>query len=117
MTNQPPTPEQLEEAAELAPKLNQALGLPIDTNGMLKVPQDVSLFSIHILDPRAFAAVVAGLPKGAVNGAMTAAIESWQSDLDASLKLDFLQWLLTSTGMLAFYREVVRLGRENDGQV
>lgn len=106
-----PTPEQLERAAELAPRVAPLSGLRAyrDEQGRvwfaLAKGQDKPPEFVKPLDPRAFQAVVLALPEDLLAHILYA--ELW-SDRGRLL----FKWLLTPDGMLAFYEALAEYEKE-----
>lgn len=107
-----PTPEQLTRAAELAPKVARIAGLPCKSYGQRIIPtrQSGRLVYVGLLDPRTLQAVVLALPANTYGWAMV------QAATDAKMTyLEFIRYILTPAGMLAFYEALVK-AQEEDGK-
>ena len=122
MTN--PTPEETTRAGALAPEIARIAGLIYVRLGVAKLPAFDFIRSVgyakaepvHVLDPRALAAVVSALPRVAHHRAWGAVVSKWSAGYERhEISLPLLAWLLTPSGTLAFYEAVLAVVGE-DGE-
>lgn len=102
-----PTPEQLQRAAELAPRVAAIAGLPHDEGerGFIHILRGELGYWTGLLDPRAFQAVLLALPPDAADQAVWHALPSVGKDADPITSI--VRRFLTPSGMLAFYEALV----------
>lgn len=111
-----PTLEQIARATDLVTKIAEIAGLEHDLDeggvGLLRVhaPPHGWLTWHNILDPRAFQAVLLGLPFVYVSTIWRELCPVSQPGklADGDFEGHLLQWILTPAGMLRVYEEIVR---------